>query len=141
MTTSLNLFFQKAEKIHSKSQKQKEKQKASENQTFSKWFCVQDKYSFDKSAKESSATNSAVSTRKQNLCGFFIFPWEWCSPHVRGWFGNPSLFFQPTGSETFAQSTRTMKSFEKLEKNTFFQKNCSGHYKICLDNRDELFLA
>ena len=104
------------------------KNKSSEHQNSSKCFCVQDEHSFGKPAKKSSTTISAVSTQKLKLCGFFFLP-QWCSPRVNGCFDKPSWFFPLKGLEHFTQSTRMMKTSEKLKKKSFFQNISSGHVK------------
>ena len=139
MTTSLSLFFQKAERLHSKSQKAKKSFWA--KNFFEVFLCTRQKQFWQVCQRIFGHYLSSKDSKTISLWVFQFFirmMFYTCISLI--W--QPFLvFFHQKGSETFAGGTRTMKSFEKLEKNTFFRKNCSGHSRISLDNRDELFLA
>ena len=123
MTNQLNLFLQKADKLHSESQKER---KIFRETNFLKVFRLYKTNIvltnlpkiFDHCFRGKYAKNNSLGV-------FFLL--QWCSASVKGCFDNTSWFFSSERSERPAQSTRTMKNFQKLGKNTLFRKNSTGH--------------
>ena len=139
MTTSLSLFFQKAERLHSKSQKAKKS--FWEKNFFEVFLCTRQKQFWQVCQRIFGHYLSSKDSKTISLWVFQFFirmMFYTCISLI--W--QPFLVFSTKKARKLSLEVREQwKVSRNWKKNTFFRKNCSGHSRISLDNRDELFLA
>ena len=140
MTTSLGLFFLKADKLHSKSQKEKKSNLRRTNFP-QKCFCVREK-KLHVCQKIYNNNFLGKYAKNNSLWIFHFFPQNDVVHMQKAVMTTVPSFFHHKARNISLKVQERWKTSEKWKKkNKFFQKNTSGHFGMSLDNRAEIVFA